>query len=68
MLEEVKAAMAEFLEVDPDEITLESRLKEDLRADSLDQVEMAMLLEERPDKIIPAEDMVQLNTVGSVVG
>jgi len=67
ILGEVKAAIVEFLEVDPEEITLESRFREDLSADSLDQVEMVMLLEERFDIIVPDEDVLQLTTVGSVV-
>jgi acyl carrier protein len=67
VLGEVKAAIVELLEVDPKEITLESRFREDLGADSLDQVEMLMLLEERFDIVVPDEDVLQLTTVGSVV-
>lgn len=47
---QVRAAINEFVEVDPDEITLESRFKEDLGADSLDQVEMVMCLETQGHK------------------
>jgi acyl carrier protein len=66
-LKEVKAAIVELIEVDPEEITLESRFREDLSADSLDQVELLMLLEERFDITVPDEDVLQLTTVGNVV-
>jgi acyl carrier protein len=63
----VKAAIGELLEVDPDEITVESRFREDLGADSLDLVEMVMLLEEQYDILIPDEEAMQLTTVGKAV-
>jgi acyl carrier protein len=66
VLAQVKAAIGEFVEIDPDEITLESRLKEDLGADSLDLVEMVMYLEEQFNILIPDEDAMQLTTVGRV--
>ena len=64
---QVKAAISEFIEIDPDEITLESRFREDLGADSLDLVEMVMFLEEQFNIIIPDEEVIQLTTVGRAV-
>ena len=64
---QVKAAISELVEIDPDEITLESRFREDLGADSLDLVEMVMFLEEQFDIIIPDGEVIQLTTVGRVV-
>lgn len=46
MFEEVKALIAKELGIDAETITLDSRLAEDLGADSLDAVELIMQLEE----------------------
>ena len=67
MLEKMKAILAEQLGVNEDEITTESRFKEDLEADSLDLFELLTTLEEQYDMEIPAEDMEGLTTVGAVI-
>ena len=67
MLEQIKKIVAENLNVEEDEITLESSFKEDLKADSLDLFEMVMALEEEFDMEIPSEDLEQLETVQDVV-
>ena len=67
MLEKMKAILAEQLDVDETEITLESRFKEDLEADSLDLFELLTTLEEQYELEIPAEDMDSLTTVGAVI-
>ena len=48
-------------------VTLSSRLVEDLGADSLDVVELLMLLEDEYGIVIADEDAVKLNTIGDVV-
>lgn len=68
MLEKMKAAIAEHLEdCDADEITLDTRFKEDLDADSLDLYEIIMELEGEYDTEIPIEPMENMKTVGEVV-
>lgn len=67
MLEKMRAILAEQLGLNEDEITLESRFKEDLEADSLDLFELLTTLEEQYDMEIPAEDMENLTTVGAVI-
>ena len=67
MLEKMKAILAEQLGINEDEITTESRFKEDLEADSLDLFELLTTLEEQYDMEIPAEDMEDLTTVGAVI-
>ena len=67
MLEKMKAILAEQLDVPEEEITLESRFKEDLEADSLDLFELLTTLEEQYELEIPAEDMEGLTTVGAVI-
>ena len=67
MLEKMRAILAEQLGLNEDEITAESRFKEDLEADSLDLFELLTTLEEQYDMEIPAEDMENLTTVGAVM-
>ncbi len=67
MLEKMRAILAEQLGLSEDEITVESRFKEDLEADSLDLFELLTTLEEQYDMEIPAEEMEDLTTVGAVI-
>ncbi len=66
MLEQIKKIVAENLNVDEENVTLEASFKEDLKADSLDLFEMVMALEEEFDMEIPSEDLEQLETVKDV--
>ena len=67
MLEEMKSIIAEQLNCSEDQITEETFFKEDLGADSLDLFELVMALEEKYEIEIPAEDLTDLTTVGSVM-
>lgn len=63
----IRGRLGELIEHDPDEITLETRLEEDLEADSLDLVELAMALEEELSLEIPDEELEGIRTVGDAV-
>jgi len=63
----VKEVVAEKLNVGEDQVTTEAKFVEDLGADSLDQVELIMALEDEFDLKIPEEEAEKLNTVGSAV-
>lgn len=67
MFEEMKEIIAEQLNCDGDSITEETSFKEDLGADSLDLFELVMALEEKYEIEIPAEELAELTTVGSVM-
>lgn len=67
MLEKMKQIIAEELNCDESEITAETSFKDDLGADSLDLFELVMALEEEYDIEIPAEELTELDTVGSVI-
>ena len=67
MSEKMKSIIAEQLNIDASEITLESSFKDDLNADSLDLFEMVMALEDNYGVEIPSEDLEKLLTVGDVV-
>lgn len=67
MLEKVAAIIREQLNQENVEITEATRFKEDLEVDSLDLFELVMALEEKYEIEIPAEDLTDLTTVGSVM-
>ena len=66
-LDKVKKLLAEQLNINADIITEESRVIEDLGADSLDVVEMLMVLEDEFDVTVSDEESLQLKTVGDIV-
>lgn len=65
--ERVKKVAIAQLSVNPDEVTLEASFTKDLGADSLDQVELVMALEEEFGMEIPDEDAEKITTVGEAV-
>ncbi|KYH35893.1 acyl carrier protein [Clostridium tepidiprofundi DSM 19306] len=67
VLEKVKNVIIDQLNVDEEEINLDSSFIDDLGADSLDVVELIMALEEEFDIEIPDEDAEKVSTVGDVV-
>ena len=67
MSEKMKEIIAGQLNVNAEDVKPESRLKEDLNADSLDLFEMVMALEEEFGKEIPTEDLEKIATIGDVV-
>ncbi|MCL2570177.1 MAG: acyl carrier protein [Firmicutes bacterium] len=67
-LEKVIAVVAKQLNKKPETIKAESRVVEDLAADSLDVVEMLMNLEETYGVAIPDEVAMKLKTVGQIAG
>ncbi len=67
MFEKMKSIIADQLNVTADTITLQSKFKEDLGADSLDLFELAMALEDAYAIEIPSEDLASLSTVEDVM-
>lgn len=65
--EKLKKIIAEELNVDPDEITMETTFQDDLGADSLDVYQIIMGIEEEFDIEIPAETAEQVTTVEDAV-
>ena len=63
----IKEIIVELLEVEPAQVTMEARFREDLEADSLDLVELIMEFEEQFDAKIPDDDAQQIKTVGAAV-
>ena len=67
MLENMREMIADKLSVDEDKFRLESNLKDDLDADSLDLFELVMALEEEYGIEIPSEELESLTTVGAII-
>ncbi|MCR5809154.1 MAG: acyl carrier protein [Clostridiales bacterium] len=67
MFEEIRSAIALQLNVPEENITLDTRFVEDLKADSLDLVELVMDLEDRYGVEIPDEQLAEVKTVGDII-
>lgn len=65
--EKLKKVIAEVLNVDPEEITMETTFMDDLGADSLDVFQIIMGIEEEFDIEIPAEKAEKIATVEEAV-
>ena len=65
--EKLKKVIAEVLNVDPDDITMETTFQDDLGADSLDVFQIIMGIEEEFDIEIPAEKAEKITTVEEAV-
>ena len=63
----VKKIIISQLNVSEEQVTPEANFIDDLGADSLDQVELVMALEEEFETEIPEDDAEKLQSVGSVI-
>ncbi len=66
--EQVRAIIAKQLDIPEENIKPESSLIEDLKADSLDVVELVMDLEQEFDIEIPDDELPLIRTVGDIIG
>ena len=67
VFEKLRALIAEQLELDENEITMESELIDDLGADSLDVVDLVMTIEDEFEIEVPDEAIENMRTVGDAV-
>lgn len=68
MFEQIKGIIEEQLGItDPDLITLNTNIHEDLDADSLDAVEIIMTIEDEFDVEIPDDIAEKLQTLSQIV-
>ncbi len=65
--ERVAEIIVEQLGVSRDEVVAEASFTDDLRADSLDIVELVMAMEEAFDVEIPDEDAEKIQTIGAAI-
>lgn len=59
--------LVDQLGVEKEKVKLDSKIADDLGADSLDTVEMVQVLEEKFDIQIPNEDVAKIKTVQDVI-
>lgn len=67
IFEKVKDIIVDKLNADPAAIVPEARFREDLKADSLDLVELIMAFEEEFGGTISDDDAQKITTVGEAV-
>jgi len=69
ILEEVKEIITRYVKIEPEKITLESKLNEDLDADSIDIADVVMDIEEKygfefsdedAENIVAIKDLVRI--------
>ncbi len=66
-LEKLRKIIAEVLNVDEEEVTMDTTFVDDLGADSLDVFQIMMGIEEEFDIEIPTEEVEQIVSVGDAV-
>ncbi len=62
----IRSMVAEQLGVEPAEVTKDASIFDDLGADSLDVVELVMLLEEAFDIEVPDDAVEEMRTIGDI--
>jgi len=67
VFDKIREILSTQLDIDADEISMDTKIVEDLGADSLDVVEMLASAEDEFDVEIPDEKIESLKTIGDVV-
>ena len=67
MFETLKTLLAEELQIDPDEITMEAELTNDLGINSIELADLVMQCEDKFDIEINDDDIRNFVTIGDVV-
>lgn len=67
VLDKMKDILVKQLECDPEDITMESLLVDDLGADSLDAIDIVMSVEDTFKVEVPDEIIEKIETVGDIV-
>lgn len=67
VLDKMKDILVEQLECNPEDITMESLLVDDLGADSLDAIDIVMSIEDTFKVEVPDEIIEKIETVGDIV-
>ncbi|MBE6808440.1 MAG: acyl carrier protein [Clostridia bacterium] len=66
VFEKIKEILAEQLDADADEMTMDTNIARDLGADSLDVVELLMSIEDEFEVEIPDEEIENIKTIGDL--
>ncbi len=66
VFEKIKKMLADQLDADENEMTMETNIAKDLDADSLDVVELLMTIEDEFNVEIPDEEIENIKTIGDL--
>lgn len=67
VFEKVQKILVDQFEVDEDSITLETKLEEDLGADSLDSIDLIMSIEDEFEIEVPDDVVENIKAVADIV-
>ncbi|WP_440617530.1 acyl carrier protein [Cysteiniphilum sp. 6C5] len=67
ILQELQGIFAELFELNPQDVTLEARLYEDLDLDSIDAVDLIVYLQSKTDKQFKPDEFKSVKTVNDIV-
>ncbi len=67
IFERVQKVMVDMFELDPDDVTLEARLMDDLDLDSIDAIDMVVTLQELTGTRVEEELLKKIRTVKDIV-
>ncbi len=67
IFDKIKEILAEQLDADTEEMTMDTDIARDLGADSLDVVELLMSIEDEFQVEIPDEEIENIKTIGELV-
>lgn len=63
----LRSAIVELFELEPEQVTLDAHLYQDLEIDSIDAVDLIDYIKRKTGKKLAAEDFKTVRTVGDVV-
>ncbi len=66
VFDKIKEILAEQLDADAEEMTMDTNIAKDLGADSLDVVELLMSIEDEFEVEIPDEEIENIKTIGDL--
>lgn len=66
VFEKIKEILAEQLDADAEDMTMDTNIAKDLGADSLDVVELLMSIEDEFEVEIPDEEIENIKTIGEL--
>ncbi|MDE6967135.1 MAG: acyl carrier protein [Clostridia bacterium] len=67
IIDVVKNILVNQMNVDEDSITMDTRLNEDLKFDSIDKAELITSLEDEFDVMVDYEQVLYVNTISEIV-
>ncbi len=67
VFQQLRELLAEEFEINPDSVSRDAHLFEDLDIDSIDAIDMLSRLRELTGKALPADELKTVRTVGDIV-